>query len=55
MNFKKLDPKILATTLAFLLAVTAVFALVGWGMLGFERAKHIENPTEKALQKDGLL
>jgi len=57
MNFKKIDPVILAKALASVLALVAVAALVGWAMYGLEKAKQYEygSPVERALIKDGLL
>ena len=55
MKGKFSDLKLVASLIAFIFVAGVVFVIIGWSDKALERAKKLENPTEKVLQRDGLL
>jgi hypothetical protein len=55
MNLKLIDPKIVMTQVAFLVAGGAIVGTVWIGVEILDRAQSYEDPTQRVIIKDGLL
>lgn len=55
MNLKLIDPKIVMTRVAFLIAGGAIVGLVWVAVEALGRAQTYEDPTQRVITTDGLL
>lgn len=55
MSLKQIDPKSFTNLIAFAVAVGAVVALIGWGIISYENVQNFKDPVRQVIERDNLL